>query len=95
MLGRYGPAPTAGGLGGRLPDHGLGRKMMTRSGCKLWEHPGLVFPSEQGTPMDPKDFYRAWTIAPEAAGQPSDRIHDMRHIHLPPDSGKPGREVRL
>lgn len=47
-----------------------------------WEHPELVFPSEIGTLMDPKNFYRAWKLAVKAAGLPPARIHDMRHLHV-------------
>jgi integrase len=48
----------------------------------VWEHPELVFPSETGTVMDPKNFYRAWKHAVEEAGLPPTRIHDMRHLHV-------------
>jgi integrase len=47
-----------------------------------WSHPELVFPSETGTIMDPKNFYRAWNHAVEQAGLPPTRIHDMRHLHV-------------
>ena len=45
-------------------------------------HPELVFPSETGTLMHPRNFYRTWSQAVEAAGVPKARIHDMRHLHI-------------
>ncbi len=47
-----------------------------------WEHPELVFPSDIGTIMDPKNFYRAWKHAVDQAGLPPTRIHDLRHLHV-------------
>lgn len=46
-----------------------------------WEHPELVFPSETGTLMHGRNFYRTWCNAVEAAGLPHTRIHDLRHLH--------------
>jgi len=46
-----------------------------------WEHPELVFPSETGTLMHGRNFYRAWKLAVKAAGLPHTRIHDQRHLH--------------
>ena len=55
------------------------RKALLGAAC---EHPELVFPSETGTIMDPKNFYRAWKQAVKHAGLPPVRIHDMRHLHV-------------
>ena len=49
---------------------------------EAWEHPELVFSSETGTIMDPKNSYRAWKHAVDQAGLPPARIHDMRHLHV-------------
>lgn len=46
-----------------------------------WEHPELVFPSETGTLMHGRNFYRTWKLAVKAAGLPHTRIHDQRHLH--------------
>jgi len=46
-----------------------------------WEHPELVFPSETGTLMHGRNFYRTWQLAVKAAGLPHTRIHDQRHLH--------------
>lgn len=48
---------------------------------EAWEHPELVFPSETGTLMHGRNFYRAWQNAVKAAGLPHTRIHDQRHLH--------------
>lgn len=48
---------------------------------KAWPNTDLVFPSELGTPMHPRNFYRAWTQAIERAEVPRMRIHDVRHLH--------------
>ena len=47
-----------------------------------WTHPELVFPSEIGTPMHPRNFYRAWKLAVKQAGVPHARIHDIRHLNI-------------
>lgn len=46
-----------------------------------WERPELVFPSETGTLMHGRNFYRTWQHAVEAANLPHTRIHDLRHLH--------------
>jgi integrase len=47
-----------------------------------WQHPELVFPSETGTIMEPKNFYRSWKLAVAKAGLPPTRIHDIRHVNI-------------
>lgn len=41
----------------------------------------LIFASEIGTPIDPRNFTRHFQIAIEKAGLPKTRFHDMRHSH--------------
>jgi len=48
---------------------------------KAWPKTDLVFPSEVGTPMHSRNFYRAWTQAIKRADVPHMRIHDVRHLH--------------
>jgi integrase len=47
--------------------------------AEVWEDHGLVFPSERGTPMEPRNLNRHFTSLRENAGLPSVRLHDLRH----------------
>lgn len=47
-----------------------------------WSRPDLVFPSEIGSIMDPRNFLRSFKKAVRDAGLPDARIHDMRHLHI-------------
>jgi len=47
-----------------------------------WERPDLVFPSEIGTVMHPRNFHRAWRTALRKAGIAHANIHAMRHLHI-------------
>lgn len=47
-----------------------------------YAEPDLVFPSETGTLMHPRNFYRSWRHAIDAAGVPHTRIHDIRHLNV-------------
>ena len=44
-----------------------------------WENHGLVFPSRRGTPMEPDNLRRSWSVIRTAAGLPQVRFHDLRH----------------
>lgn len=45
-----------------------------------WEEHGLVFPSERGTPLEPRNLHRHFKIALKRAGLPeTTRFHDLRH----------------
>jgi len=44
-----------------------------------WEDHGLVFPSRRGTPMEPDNLRRSWSVIRAAAGLPGVRFHDLRH----------------
>lgn len=42
----------------------------------------LVFISEVGTPIVPRNFQRTWTNLKRDAGVRSIRLHDLRHLHV-------------
>ncbi len=47
----------------------------------LWPDTGLVFVSESGTPIHPRNFERSWKQLKKAAGLEA-RLHDLRHLHV-------------
>lgn len=47
----------------------------------LWPDTGLVFVSEAGTPIHPRNFERSWKQLKKAAGLEA-RLHDLRHLHV-------------
>jgi integrase len=61
-----------------------------------WEDHGLVFPSRRGTPMEPDNLRRSWSVIRTAAGLPGVRFHDLRHtcVTLLLDLGVPPHVVR-
>jgi integrase len=44
-----------------------------------WDDHGLVFPSERGTPLDPRNLLRQYKELLIAADLPDIRFHDLRH----------------
>ncbi len=48
----------------------------------LWPDTGLVFVSEAGTPIHPRNFERSWGQLKKAAKMPDARLHDLRHLHV-------------
>lgn len=48
----------------------------------LWPDTGLVFISEVGTPIHPRNFERSWEQLKKAANMPPARLHDLRHLHV-------------
>ena len=48
----------------------------------LWPDTGLVFVSEAGTPIHPRNFERSWGQLKKAAKLPPARLHDLRHLHV-------------
>jgi integrase len=44
-----------------------------------WQEHGLLFPSENGTPIQPRNLIRHFKIALEHAKLPNIRFHDLRH----------------
>ena len=49
---------------------------------EAWEHPELVFTTEIGTPLHPRNFYRTWQGLIKEAELPRIRLHDLRHLHV-------------
>lgn len=49
---------------------------------RLWPDTGLVFVSEAGTPIHPRNFERSWGQLKKAAKMPDARLHDLRHLHV-------------
>jgi integrase len=44
-----------------------------------WEEHGYLFPSERGTPLEPRNLLRYFKETVKAAGLPDMRFHDLRH----------------
>ena len=61
-----------------------------------WEDHGLVFPSRRGTPMEPDNLRRSWSVIRSEAGLGAIRFHDLRHtcVTLLLDLGTPPHVVR-
>jgi integrase len=73
------------------------RQFRERSGAwPDWEEHGLVFPSRRGTPMEPDNLRRSWSVIRTAASLPEVRSHDLRHtcVTLLLDLGVPPHVVR-
>jgi integrase len=47
--------------------------------AEVWQDYNLVFPSEIGTPMEPRNLNRHFARLRERAGLPTVRLHDLRH----------------
>ncbi|MBI3962266.1 MAG: site-specific integrase [Deinococcus sp.] len=47
-----------------------------------WPETDLVFTSELGTPLHPRNFERTWYRLQAEAGVPQVRLHDLRHLHV-------------
>ena len=62
-----------------LLDHqAVQERKRTRAGSTWHEH-GLVFPSEIGTPMEPRNLNRHFAALRVRAGLSTVRLHDLRH----------------
>lgn len=61
-----------------------------------WEDHGLVFASRRGTPMEPDNLRRSWSVIRAGAGLSGVRFHDLRHtcVTLLLDLGVPPHVVR-
>lgn len=57
---------------------------------------GLIFVSEAGQPLDPRNVARAWEAAIRKTGLPRIRLHDLRHtsVSLLLDAGRQLDDVR-
>lgn len=49
---------------------------------EMWPDTGLVFVSEAGTPIHPRNFERSWGQLKKAADMPHARLHDLRHLYV-------------
>jgi integrase len=49
---------------------------------EAWQESGLVFVSEVGTPLYPRNFTRVWYGLQEKAGVTKVRLHDLRDLHV-------------
>jgi integrase len=47
--------------------------------AEVWREHGLIFPSEIGTPMEPRNLSRHFAGLREKSGLPDVRLHDLRH----------------
>lgn len=47
-----------------------------------WPDHGLVFTSEVGTPIHPRNLERTWYELQRRAGVPKIRLHDLRHLNV-------------
>jgi integrase len=64
--------------------------------AEAWQEHGLVFPSEVGTPMEPRNLSRHFASLRSAAGVPDVRLHDLRHtvVSVLMDLGVPPHVVQ-
>ncbi|MBB4749253.1 tyrosine-type recombinase/integrase [Actinoplanes lobatus] len=63
---------------------------------EVWTDHGLVFPSELGTPMEPRNLNRHFARLRVSAGLPEVRLHDFRHtvVSILMDLGVPPHVVQ-
>lgn len=64
-----------------LEAHRKAQEAAQRELGALWPSTGLVFVSEAGTPIHPRNFERSWKQLKKAAGLEA-RLHDLRHLHV-------------
>jgi integrase len=62
-----------------LLDHQEAQQAERKRLAAVWQDHGLVFPSEAGTPMEPRNLNRHFASLRTRAGLPNVRLHDMRH----------------
>lgn len=62
-----------------LLDHQERQRRERERVAEIWQDHGLVFPSEVGTPMEPRNLNRHFAALREKAGCPDVRLHDLRH----------------
>ena len=62
-----------------LREHRKRQDLERRDLREAWEDPRLVFASELGTPLNPRNVQRFLDSALKKAGLPDVRFHDLRH----------------
>ncbi|MGN9808903.1 site-specific integrase [Micromonospora sp. BQ11] len=62
-----------------LLDHQERQRRERERLAEVWQEHDLVFPSEVGTPMEPRNLNRHFAGLREKAGCPDVRLHDLRH----------------
>ncbi|WJK37052.1 site-specific integrase [Solwaraspora sp. WMMA2065] len=62
-----------------LLDHQQDQQRERNRLAEVWEDHDLVFPSERGTPMEPRNLNRHFAALRDKAGLPDVRLHDFRH----------------
>jgi integrase len=64
--------------------------------AEVWAEHGLVFPAEGGTPMEPRNLNRNFSIMRVRAGLDDVRLHDLRHtvVSLLMELGTPPHVVQ-
>jgi integrase len=71
--------PLGAALVERLREHWRWQQEERRIQGMRWREHGLVFPSNVGTPIVPRNLLRHFKDALSAAGLPDVRLHDLRH----------------
>jgi integrase len=71
--------PLGDALVERLREHWRWQQEERRIQGMRWREHGLVFPSNVGTPIVPRNLLRHFKDALSAAGLPDVRLHDLRH----------------
>lgn len=79
-----------------LLDHQKFQEIERAKAGEIWQEHGLVFPSEVGTPMEPRNLNRHFERLRERLGMPTVRLHDLRHtmVSLLLDLGVPPHTVQ-
>ena len=67
-------------LTAKLKEHQVRQREQMMKNRKTWIETGLVFTSEIGTPVDPRDVKRHLDPILKQAGLPHFRAHDLRHF---------------
>ncbi|WP_239382131.1 site-specific integrase, partial [Frankia sp. CIT1] len=71
--------PVPGSLVGILTEHRRSQESAKATAGPGWTDHDLVFASTVGTPLDPRNVNRWFTVIRTAAGLPWVRLHDLRH----------------
>jgi integrase len=71
--------PLSGALVSMLTTHRTTQKQDRMKAANVWSDHGLVFPTEVGTPCDPRSFLRVIETAAKSAGIADVGVHSLRH----------------